>query len=105
MDKGQNLAIGTKEELKKMIKKSEIIRIDVLELTAADLEGIRQLPHVYQVDYDEHQLTVLCNGGKHNLIRVLGFLQERELAVGHVYSEQPTLNDVFLEITGKELRD
>jgi ABC-2 type transport system ATP-binding protein len=105
MDKGQNLAIGTKEELKKMIKKSEIIRIDVLELTAADLEGIRQLPHVYQADYDEHQLTVLCNGGKHNLIRVLGFLQERELTVGHVYSEQPTLNDVFLEITGKELRD
>lgn len=105
MDKGQNLAIGTKEELKKMIKKSEIIRIDVLELTAADLEGIRQLPHVYQADYDKHQLTVLCNGGKHNLIRVLGFLQERELAVGHVYSEQPTLNDVFLEITGKELRD
>lgn len=27
------------------------------------------------------------------------------LSFGRVYSEQPTLNDVFLEITGKELRD
>ena len=33
MDKGKNLAIGTSEELKKLIKKNEIINIDVYELT------------------------------------------------------------------------
>ncbi|MDD6215591.1 MAG: ABC transporter ATP-binding protein, partial [Roseburia sp.] len=32
-------------------------------------------------------------------------LQQRNLSFGRVYSELPTLNDVFLEITGKELRD
>lgn len=105
MDKGRNIAIGTKEELKKMIKKSEIITIDVLDLPETDLTAIRQLPHVYQADFADHRLTVLCNGGKHNLVRVLNYLQEREISVGHVYSELPTLNDVFLEITGKELRD
>jgi ABC-2 type transport system ATP-binding protein len=105
MDKGKNIALGTKEELKKMIKKSEIITIDILELPEEDLAAIRALPHVYQADFAAHKLTVLCSGGKHNLVRVLNYLQEKEYAVGHVYSELPTLNDVFLEITGKELRD
>lgn len=105
MDKGKNIAIGTKEELKKMIKKSEIIRIDILALTENHLAAIKQLPHIYQADYDGHQLTLLCDGGRHNLIRVLDYLKEKELSLGHIYSELPTLNDVFLEITGKELRD
>ena len=105
MDKGRNIAIGTKEEVKKMIKKSEIITIELVDLPETDLAAIRQLPHIYQADFTDHKLVILCNGGKHNLVRVLNYLQERELSVGHVYSELPTLNDVFLEITGKELRD
>jgi ABC-2 type transport system ATP-binding protein len=36
---------------------------------------------------------------------VLDVLQKRELSFGRVYTELPTLNDVFLEITGKALRD
>ena len=105
MDKGKNLAIGTKEELKQMIKKSEIISVDILDIAEEDINAIRKLPHVYDVVWANHQSQVLCSGGKHNLIRVLDYLQSRDLSFGRVYSELPTLNDVFLEITGKELRD
>lgn len=105
MDKGKNLAIGTKDELKRMIKKSEIISIDILDLTPEHLSEIRQLKHVYDVTFHDHCLQVLCNGGKHNLIRVLDYLQSQDISFGRVYSELPTLNDVFLEITGKQLRD
>ena len=105
MDKGKNLAIGTNEELKQMIKKSEIISVDILDIAEEDINAIRKLPHVYDVIFANHQLQVLCSGGKHNLIRVLDYLQSRALSFGRVYSELPTLNDVFLEITGKELRD
>lgn len=105
MDKGKNLAIGTTEELKRMIKKSEIISIDILDLTEEQLKDLRQLRHVYEVTFENHCLKILCDGGKHNLLRVLDYLQSRELSFGRVYSELPTLNDVFLEITGKKLRD
>ena len=105
MDKGKNLAIGTKEELKQMIKKSELITVDILDLPQEHLKNIRQLDHVYQVSYEEHLLKIECSGGKHNLMRVLDYLQKEEISFGRVYSELPTLNDVFLEITGKELRD
>ena len=105
IDQGKNLALGTTEELKKLIKKSEIITIDILTLTEEDLAAIRQLPHVYEVSFDQHKLTVLCSGGQHNLIHVLDYLQKKSYSFGYVHSELPSLNDVFLEITGKELRD
>ena len=50
-------------------------------------------------------LRVDCENGVHNLTDVLGVLQARGVPFARVYSEPPTLNDVFLEITGKELRD
>lgn len=105
MDKGKSLAMGTKEELKQMIKKSETISIEILELEQKHLSAIRDLNHVYDVTYENHTLNVMCSGGKHNLIRVLNYLQENDISFGRVFSELPTLNDVFLEITGKELRD
>lgn len=105
IDKGRKLAEGSKEELKMMIKTGEKIHIDILDLPEEHLEALRKLPHVYQIEYTENQLAIRCNGGKHNLVRVLNYLQEHEIGFGRVYSELPTLNDVFLEITGKELRD
>lgn len=105
MDKGKNLAIGTTEELKRMIKKSEIISIDILDLLPEQITAIRALKHVYEVTFENHCLKVLCSGGKHNLPRILSYLQSADISFGRVYSELPTLNDVFLEITGKELRD
>ena len=61
MDKGKNLAIGTKDELKQMIKKSESISIDILDLPDAAIDEIRALKHVYEVTYENHMLTVLCS--------------------------------------------
>lgn len=67
MDKGKNLAIGTTEELKRMIKKSEIISIDILDLLPAQIAAIRDIKHVYEVTFEHHCLKVLCSGGSHNL--------------------------------------
>ncbi len=105
MDRGKNVAIGTKEELKKMIKNTETIAVEVSLLEKEHIAEIEKLPHVYEVKYDDKKLTVCYSGGKHNLVRVLEYFQKNNVAFGRVYSELPTLNDVFLEITGKELRD
>lgn len=105
MDKGRKIAEGTKDELKRMIRNTETVNIEMIGLSDEIKAKISALPHVYQTDFDGKKLTVNCSGGKHNLIRILGVLQENELSFGRVYSELPTLNDVFLEITGKALRD
>lgn len=105
MDKGKNLATGTTDELKQMIKKKEIISIEILDISDEDILALKELKNVYDVTYENHKLTILCSNGKHNLIHILDYLQTKNLSLGRVYSELPTLNDVFLEMTGKELRD
>lgn len=105
MDKGRVIASGTKEELKSMIPAGETISVHILDLPGEHLEAIRKLKHVFRADYREDRLTVQCTHGSHNLMRILGYLNEHELSFREVYSELPTLNDVFLEITGKKLRD
>lgn len=105
MDHGRSIATGTKEELKSMIKTGETVTIEAVALDENLLGQIRSLPHVFDVQYHDQILTVRCTGAKHNLMRILAFLQEKEILFGRVFSELPTLNNVFLEITGKQLRD
>ena len=105
IDKGRNIATGTKDELKKMIRNTDTVTIDGVSPDDSLLSDIRNLSHVYEADFHDSRLIVKCSGGKHNLVRILGILSDHDTAFGRVYSEQPTLNDIFLEITGKELRD
>ena len=105
MDKGQNVAIGTKEELKKMIKNTETITVEIPDLSESAVAKFRALEHAYEAVWTEGVLRIRFSGGGHNLIHVMELLHELEIPFGRVYTELPTLNDVFLEITGKELRD
>ena len=75
MDSGKAVALGTKEELKGKIKNTEVIYVDIKKI---DEEHIKNL---------------------------LGYLSDHNISYDRIYSQLPTLNDVFLEITGKELRD
>ncbi len=105
LDQGRCVASGTKEELKAMIKIGEKIHLEAEGMTSEQMEGIRRLRHVYQADYQNGMLEICCNGGKHNLVHILDYMTKQEISFGRVYAELPTLNDVFLEITGKQLRD
>lgn len=105
MDHGRVIASGTKEELKQMIKTGETITVESIILSQKQLQDIRQLEHAFDVRYEEQILTVRFTDARHNLLRLLNYLQGQDVSFGRVYSELPTLNDVFLEITGKQLRD
>ena len=105
IDKGKKIAEGTKEQLKKMVKNTETISILACDAKEEQLEQIRQLPHVLEAELEDKKLVIHYSGGKHNLIRVLDVLQKADVDFGRVYSELPTLNDVFLELTGTALRD
>ncbi len=105
MDKGKSVALGTKEELKRMIKNTETITVEIADVTEELIAAIKAVPHVYDVVTKDESVKVYFSGGSHNIIRLMELLKDRSITYGRVYTELPTLNDVFLEITGKELRD
>ena len=108
MDAGRQVASGTADELKAMIGTGERIRAEIIApvpLGEAALEHVRRLEHVRTASYQAPELVVECSPGAHNLSDVLGALTRAGVTCGRITSEPPTLNDVFLEITGRALRD
>ena len=105
MGGGRVLAQGTNDELKRMIQMGEKIVIEVGEVPSAALGAVASLPHVLDLSATAGQLTFSCEASPHNLTDILDVLRSHDVALGRIYSEPPTLNDVFLEITGRELRD
>ncbi|MBR1664016.1 MAG: ABC transporter ATP-binding protein [Ruminococcus sp.] len=105
MDKGRLITQGTLDELRSNVTCSEKITVGVRDADESILDEIRELDHVFEATLENGELVVKCSGGKHNVVRLLTLLQEQNIHIGKVTSEQPTLNTVFLELTGKELRD
>ena len=122
MDHGRALAQGTPDELKRSIRTGERIVIELEDpsgprarpgsragdggaLPTRELERLRALPHVLDVSLAGNLLTVSCEASEHNLTDVLASLRAGNARLGRITCAPPTLNDVFLEITGRELRD
>ena len=107
MDKGRAVATGTKEELKAMIRSGEKLTAEIFDMPEQILDKIRNIEGIYQADYSktENRLTALYPADGRHLTAVLDTLRQGNITFGRVTSEPPTLNDVFLEITGKELKD
>ena len=105
LDKGKILATGTSDELKELTKIEEKITVEINELKENYIEDIKKSKNVDEVKYTNSLLLVTYTKGKNNLVELMEYLKENKIKYNKIYSERPTLNDVFLELTGKELRD
>lgn len=105
LDKGKILATGTTDELKKKAKIEEKVTVEVNDLVPGYIEKIKELKNVDGVTYTNNVLFVTYKKGKNNLVDMIDYLKKESINYNKIYSERPTLNDVFLELTGKELRD
>ena len=105
LDKGKILATGTTDELKELAKIEEKISIEINDLDINYIDKIKELKNVDDVRYNSNILVVTYKKGKNNLVEIMEYLKKNNIKYNKIYSERPTLNDVFLELTGKELRD
>lgn len=105
LDKGKILATGTSDELKKKARIEEKVTVEVNNLKEEQIDKIRKLQNVEEVKYNVNNLIITYKQGENNLGELTNYLKKEEIKYNKIYSERPTLNDVFLELTGKELRD
>ncbi len=105
LDKGKILAEGTSDELKKLANIEEKITVEVDNINNDDVEAIKKFKTVDAVSLNRNILMITYKKGKDNLGELTDYLKENKIKYNKIFSERPTLNDVFLELTGKELRD
>lgn len=96
---------GTTDELKQKASIEEKVTVEVNDLDVREVNRVKDLMNVVDASYEDGLLIVTYKEGKNNLINMINHLKTRGINYQKIYSERPTLNDVFLELTGKELRD
>lgn len=105
LDKGKIIASGTTDELKELAKIEEKVSVEVKDLDEKYIDNIKELINVEDVDYENGLLLITYKKGKNNLVELIDYMKKESIKYNKIFSERPTLNDVFLELTGKELRD
>lgn len=105
LDKGKIIAKGTTDELKTLAKLEEKITVEVKNISEETLKEIKEFKTVLDLNYQGNTLVIVYKKGKDNLGELIDYLHEKKVAYSKIFSERPTLNDVFLELTGKDLRD
>jgi ABC-2 type transport system ATP-binding protein len=106
IDKGKIIAEGTKEELKSLVNIEEKITVELdKELNENIIDDMSSIKHVSEVCVEGRVVVLSYRKGTHNLSNLIDYMKDNGISYNRIYSELPTLNDVFLNLTGKELRD
>ena len=103
MDQGHHIAGGTLHELIARVQGDAHYLIDVKISQIKIIEELLALPDVKEATLNDNQYHVIVSGGAFIIDRIVAILTP--LGIKNINSKQPNLEDVFLTLTGKQLRD
>ncbi|MDU4945592.1 MAG: ABC transporter ATP-binding protein [Varibaculum cambriense] len=105
LDKGQIIAQGTIDELKQLSNIEEKVTLQGVELSPELKEKLDSDPQIESVTSRNRMVQLVYRHGQNHVSALIDQLRQAGVSYESIYSERPTLNDVFLQLTGKELRD
>jgi ABC-2 type transport system ATP-binding protein len=108
VDRGEVLALGTVDELKASVTRESVIRIDGVISSKASkaVEGLPGVKRAVTNNIDGRtQLTVVTDDPASTLPRLIETLTSHQAVMQRISPEEMTLEDVFIERTGRTLAD
>jgi ABC-2 type transport system ATP-binding protein len=101
IDEGKIVALGTPRELKDSISDMQVMVVKAKNLTIDAIEGLREkYPEVKEVEDG-----IEIKAKEFSFDEVVDYLRPRGVVIEATSRKQITLDDVFLHLTGKELRE
>ncbi|MCL1883250.1 MAG: ABC transporter ATP-binding protein [Defluviitaleaceae bacterium] len=104
MDAGRVIAGGTLDELVGRIQYEDTIRLTAAAASDALTEEIKAVSGVKSVNVMGNEYVIISGADSGNLNRIMEIAM-RHGGVSNISSDKPNLEDVFLTLTGKKLRD
>jgi ABC-2 type transport system ATP-binding protein len=105
IDHGRIIAMGDKEDLKRFVINQDKIEITLSSVTPTVIERIKALDHITGVTVDDNKMTVYSKDGTGFIANVLLEIAKLKIKVLSLNVEEPNLETVFLNLTGRALRD
>lgn len=101
IDDGRIIALGGSDELKAGISDGQVMVVESPNMTADAVGALRQLyPEVRETD-----IGVEIKANQVDLYEIQDVLRPRGVTVDSMHRKEVSLDDVFLELTGKQLRE
>ena len=97
IDHGRIIALNSPERLKESMGGDMV----VIRVKEPPLEKIRALPYVSEVRENEGALEIITKEAHLHLAEILSLIKDVECVEMRV----PTLNDVFIKLTGRDIRE
>jgi ABC-2 type transport system ATP-binding protein len=106
VDKGRVIALGTPRELIRSLGAEHVVEFAMAEGVAAPDEAVlRALPGVQGVRHENGGCSLISSEMHLAVPALLDALGERRSALAHLSTHSATLEDVFVALTGRRLRD
>jgi ABC-2 type transport system ATP-binding protein len=105
MDHGKILAEGTLDELIRSLDEGDLITVRGSFDTDIVERGLRGLDSVQLISREDDRLVLSSSGEGAHAVRLLSRLLDGTLDIKGVSIQPPSLNGLFLKLTGRELRD
>jgi ABC-2 type transport system ATP-binding protein len=105
MDQGRLISLDTPENLKRAMPGGDLIEIGFDELAEGIIPAIQAYPSVVSVEVKEQRLLISAHAGSSLLPQILADFSRLKTPVRSVSIRSPSLEDVFIYLTGKKLGD
>ena len=103
MDHGHIIAHGSPKELVGQLEVDSCIEFSWMgEL---DDQWCRSLPGVTRVVLDNHRSELFSNAPQETLTALLRLSEKEQFAIEDLHIRRATLEDLFIELTGRRLRE
>lgn len=108
MDKGSVIASGTKEELLTLLPISDIVTVEFVadeHKMQSIIQKIKALDNFFELNQEKEKLRISFKSNNATAEQFILFLRDNDLSYNKLNFDKPSLNEVFLFLTGKELRE
>ncbi|MCX8129852.1 MAG: ABC transporter ATP-binding protein [Clostridia bacterium] len=105
LDHGKIIAEGTKEELESIITDTSSVWVTIDSINNIDENELKKIKGVKSIEVDENTIKVNSMKEVINLDKIIQYFTDAGIPIRNIESKVPNLETVFLNLTGRKLRD
>jgi ABC-2 type transport system ATP-binding protein len=105
IDHGEIIALGTQEELTRVVGEEDSLIMAVPDVPDSVIEKLGQIKGVDKAAHTDGEIRLLAKDGRVVLPDAIHVINEAGLSLQSLEIREPTLESVFLHLTGRALRD
>jgi|SRR3989344_4590877 len=104
IDKGKIIAIGKPRDLKNKLK-GDIVSIQVKNLNKNLINNLKKIKHIKKLEFLQDEIKLVTTNAESKIAKFVDIAKKSKVIVQSISVHKPTLEDVFLYYTGREMRD